>query len=320
MFDEVCEPEKEDPDDLQADDIPNAVVSQPGDLWCLSEHQLLCGDALNADCYNALMQNERAQMVITDPPYNVRIDGHVCGTGKIKHPEFPMASGEMSSKEFTDFLKRAMSHIRTHSQDGAIQFVFIDWRHIRELQDAALPVFGAPRQLCVWVKDNAGLGTFYRSQHELVFVFKKGDAPHINNFELGQHGRYRTNVWSYAGVNTFKGKGRELLSLHPTVKPVALVAEVDGDRHLIPGLLNDAQTGPPCLRAFEPTAKRASPACSSLGASRRGGGSTRTFNVYLLDFLHPLSAVLTFRFGSRSSHSTASPSIHGRRGTKLVAC
>jgi DNA modification methylase len=258
MFDASGEPEKNDPDDLQADDIPKAVVSQPGDLWCLGEHRLLCGDALEADSYNAVMQEERAQMVISDPPYNVRIHGHVCGSGNVKHREFGMASGEMSSQEFTEFLKRAMAHLRTYSRDGAIQFFFIDWRHIRELEDAALPVFGAPRQLCVWTKDNAGLGSFYRSQHELVFVFKKGDAPHINNFELGQHGRYRTNVWSYPGVNTFKGKGRELLSLHPTVKPVALVADAMRDCSHRGGIVLDPFSGSgTALIAAERTGRRA---------------------------------------------------------------
>ena len=145
------------------------------------------------------MQDGLAQMVITDPPYNVPIDGHVCGSGKVKHQEFAMASGEMSASEFTAFLNVALSHLHAFAQDGAIHFIFMDWRHVGEIQDAAKPLFGSPRQLCVWAKDNGGMGTFYRSQHELVFVFKKGSAPHINNFELGQHGRYRTNVWAYPG-------------------------------------------------------------------------------------------------------------------------
>jgi hypothetical protein len=182
-------------------------------------------------------------MVITDSPYNVPIDGHVCGTGKVKHKEFAMACGEMSAKEFTAFLNAAMSQLHTFSQDGAVHYYFMDWRHVRELQDAALPLFGPPRQLCVWTKDNAGLGTFYRSQHELVFLFKKGEAPHINNFELGQHGRYRTNVWSYAGVNTLKGKGYELLALHPTVKPVSLIADAIRDCSHRNGIILDPFAG-----------------------------------------------------------------------------
>jgi DNA modification methylase len=229
MFDGPEEVSGTDPDDLQADDIPKEVASRKGDLWQLGRHRLLCGDALVPDGYMAVLQDGLAQMIITDPPYNVPIAGHVCGSGKIQHKDFAMASGEMSQPEFTAFLNAAFSQLHAFSQDGAIQFIFMDWRHSREIQDAALPLFGSPRQLCVWAKDNAGMGTFYRSQHELVFVFKKGEAPHINNFELGQHGRYRTNVWNYPGVNTFKGKGYELLALHPTVKPVGLIADAIRD-------------------------------------------------------------------------------------------
>ena len=154
-----------------------------------------------------------------------------------------MASGEMSVSEFTDFMKSAFSHIHAFAQEGAIVYGFMDWRHTMEIQSAALPLFGLPRQLCVWVKDNGGMGSFYRSQHELVFVFKKGDAPHINNFELGQHGRYRTNVWNYPGVNTFKGKGYELLALHPTVKPVSLIADAIRDCSHRKGIVLDPFAG-----------------------------------------------------------------------------
>ena len=217
------------PDDLQDEDIVDEVVSRTGDLWQLGNHRLLCGDALAAESYKTVMQGAQSQMCITDPPYNVPIDGHVCGSGKVKHKEFAMAAGEMSSSQFTEFLQRAFAHMHAVTMDGAIHFIFMDWRHASEIQEAARPVFGPPRQLCVWAKDNAGMGTFYRSQHELVYVFKKGKAPHINNFELGQHGRYRTNVWSYAGVNTFKGKGCELLALHSTVKPVGLIADAIRD-------------------------------------------------------------------------------------------
>jgi hypothetical protein len=214
-----------DPDDLQEEDVRAEVVSRAGDLWHLGQHRLFCGDALSPESYRALMREERAQMVISDPPYNVPIAGHVCGKGKVKHKEFAMAAGEMSPEQFTGFLRAAFSLPHEFSRDGALHFYFMDWRHIGEIQEAALPLFGPPRQLCVWVKDNGGMGSFYRSQHELVFVFKRGEASHINNFELGQHGRYRTNVWNYPGVNTFTGKGHELLALHPTVKPVGLIAD-----------------------------------------------------------------------------------------------
>ena len=230
-----------DPDGLQPEDVTEVVVSRLGDLWQCGSHGLLCGDALAAGSYTALLGNEQAQMCISDPPYNVRIDGHVCGSGKVKHREFAMASGEMSASEFIAFLRLALQHIHGASEDGAISFIFMDWRHAPELLDASKPLFGAPRQMAVWVKDNAGMGTFYRSQHELVFVFKKGEAPHINNFELGQHGRYRTNVWNYPGVNS--GKGRQLLALHPTVKPVSLIADAIRDCSQRKGIILDPFAG-----------------------------------------------------------------------------
>jgi DNA modification methylase len=242
MFDTEA-PEGSDPDDLQEKDFPQEVVSRAGDLWQLGRHRLLCGDALSPASYQALMPEEQAQLVVSDPPYNVPIAGHVCGTGKVKHKEFPMAAGEMSSEQFTAFLQAAFSLSHDHSREGALHFYFMDWRHIREIQEAARPLFGPARQLCVWVKDNGGLGTFYRSQHELVFVFKRGEAPHINNFELGQHGRYRTNVWAYPGVNTFAGKGHQLLALHPTVKPVGLIADALRDCSDRKGIVLDPFAG-----------------------------------------------------------------------------
>lgn len=243
MMDGTEESVESNPDDLRPEDIEVTAVSQEGDLWQLGNHLLLCGDALNPDCYTMLMQGELAQMVITDPPYNVKIKGHVCGSGQIKHKEFAMASGEMSTSEFTNFLSQAFQQIFNTLQEGAIVYSFMDWRHVSEIIEAANPIFGTPRQLCVWVKDNGGMGTFYRSQHELVYVFKKGDAPHINNFELGQHGRYRTNVWNYPGVNTFKGKGFELLALHPTIKPVSMIADAMRDCSHRKGVVLDPFAG-----------------------------------------------------------------------------
>jgi hypothetical protein len=194
MFDESG---ADDPDDLQAEDVvPDAAITQAGDCWQLGEHRLLCASALDSASYATVLGTDRAQMCITDPPYNVPIDGHVCGSGKVKHREFAMASGEMTSGEFIAFLGQFLMHTHAACVDGAISFVCIDWRHTGELLAAAEPLFGTARQMCVWVKDNAGMGSFYRSQHELVYAFKKGSAAHINNFELGQHGRYRTNVWN----------------------------------------------------------------------------------------------------------------------------
>ena len=167
---------------------------------------------------------DRADLVLTDPPFNVKIDGNVSGLGKVRHDEFAMASGEMSEAEFTAFLSTFLGCAKAHSRNGAILFVFMDWRHLFELTCAGREQGLALKNLVVWAKDNAGMGTFYRSRHELVFVFKS-DGSHINTFELGQHGRYRTNVWEYAGVNTFRAGRLDELAMHPTVKPTALIAD-----------------------------------------------------------------------------------------------
>lgn len=201
------------------------TVTRPGDLWLLGRHRLLCVDATKAESYLRLMDGQSAQMVFTDPPYNVPIDGHVSGLGAVRHAEFAMASGEMSVEEFTAFLEMALGHMAAHSTDGAIHFVCMDWRHLLELLTAGRKVYSELKNLCVWNKTNGGMGSLYRSKHELVAVYKVGHAPHINNIELGATGRYRTNVWTYAGMNTFgKERGAEL-AMHPTVKPVAMVED-----------------------------------------------------------------------------------------------
>jgi DNA modification methylase len=207
-------------------------VSRLGDLWRIGPHRLLCADALDAASYEHLLEGRKARLVFVDPPYNVRIEGHASGLGRAHHGQFAMASGEMSPAEFTAFLEEALAHHAAHSRGGALHFVCIDWRHSSELLAAARPVYSECKNLCVWVKTNAGMGSLYRSQHELIYVFKVGAAPHINNVELGRHGRSRSNVWRYAGVNSF-GSGRdEVLAIHPTVKPVRLVADaiLDGSR------------------------------------------------------------------------------------------
>jgi len=217
-------------DDDEADRLPEIdettpPITQPGDLWLLGRHRLLCADATKADSFSRLMGGEAARMVFTDPPYNVPIDGHVCGLGSVKHTAFAMASGEMSEAEFVAFLQTVLGHMAGVSMDGAIHFVCMDWRHLFELLTAGRKVYSDLKNLCVWNKTNGGMGSLYRSKHELVAVFKAGDAPHVNNVELGVHGRYRTNVWDYAGINTF-GKDRDTeLAMHPTVKPVALVED-----------------------------------------------------------------------------------------------
>jgi DNA modification methylase len=219
------------------------VVSAMGDLWQLGPHRLLCGNALEAASYKRLLDEERIQMVFSDPPYNVKIDGHVCGLGSVKHQAFKMASGEMSEQEFTSFLHTAMRPMADYSINGAIHYFCMDWRHMGEMLAAAQPIYGSPKNLCVWNKTNAGMGTFYRSKHELVFVFKVGSAPHINNFGLGERGRYRSNVWDYAGVNTFRRGRMEELSAHPTVKPLPLVVDALKDCSRRRGIVLDPFLG-----------------------------------------------------------------------------
>jgi DNA modification methylase len=175
------------------------------------------------------MDGEKADMVFADPPYNVPIEGHVSGLGKLKHREFAMAAGEMSPAEFVEFLGTVFSNLAAFSYGGAIHYICMDWRHMAEVVTAGKGVYTELKNLCVWVKDNGGMGSFYRSRHELVFVFKSGVGTHINNFELGQHGRYRTNVWSYRGMSS-RGRDRDRdLALHPTVKPVPMIADAIRD-------------------------------------------------------------------------------------------
>lgn len=217
------------------DELPppgEVVVSRPGDLWALGPHRVHCGNALEEVSYQQLLVEERASMAFTDVPYNVPINGHVGGLGRIQHREFGMASGEMSVAEFTSFLNSAMTLMATYTRDGSLHYQCIDWRHVGELLAAGASAYTEVKNLCVWVKDCAGMGSFYRSQHELVMVFKKGTAPHQNHVQLGRFGRTRTNVWRYPGVNSFGGRTTEegnLLALHPTVKPVALVADAIKD-------------------------------------------------------------------------------------------
>ncbi len=215
-----------------ADRVPEPLgdpVSQLGDLWILGEHRLLCGDSRAADDIAKLMGDDVADLIFTDPPYNVAIDGNVGGLGSVHHRDFAFASGEMSTDQFTDFLKQTLGNAAAVTKDGAIAFVCMDWRHMRELQDAGLAVFTEVKNLCVWNKTNGGMGTFYRSKHELIFVFKLGTLPHTNSFGLGDTGRYRTNVWDYAGVSSLGADRGETLAMHPTVKPVALVADAIKD-------------------------------------------------------------------------------------------
>jgi DNA modification methylase len=222
--------EVSDPDDSQLPErSEDSPVSRPGDLWELGRHRLLCADARDPKAHRAVLGADVAQMVFSDAPYNVRIIGHAIGRGQQRHREFPLASGEMSSAAFTAFLTAAMRAATGVCIDGAIQFWMMDWRHLIELAAAARACGLEQKNLVVWVKTNAGLGSFYRSQHELIGVFKKGTARHVNNFSLGGKGRYRTNVWQFPSVNSLHPARRGDLALHPTVKPVALVADAIRD-------------------------------------------------------------------------------------------
>ena len=215
-----------------ADEIPilqTTPMARDGDVFVLGRHRILAGDARCESPYARLMQSEKATMAFLDPPYNVRVQGHVGGRGRIKHREFKCASGEMSTKEYVKFLQQVLGHCARHIIDGGISYVCMDWRHARELLAAGAKVYDELKNICVWAKTTPGQGTFYRNQHEFVFVYKQGKAPHLNTFELGQHGRTRSNIWSYSGANAFRAGRIDELKLHPTVKPVALIIDTMKD-------------------------------------------------------------------------------------------
>ena len=212
------------PEDL-VPETQKHVVTKLGDIWKLGNHLLLCGDARSSDDLRKLLGDEKVDIIFTDPPYNVPIDGNVCGLGKIRHREFAMAAGEMSRVQFVEFLSLTLGNAAGVCRDGAISYVCMDWRHISELLEAGTTAFNEFKNLCFWNKSNGGMGSFYRSKHELVFVFKKGSAKHVNNFGLGEAGRYRTNVWDYPGISSIGSARANELAMHPTVKPVELIID-----------------------------------------------------------------------------------------------
>jgi DNA modification methylase len=235
-----------------------APVTRPGDRWNMGDNRLLCGDALKADSYDLLLGSETADMMFADPPYNVPIDGHASGLGATKHADFVQASGELSPAEFQTFLGTAFDHAAERSRNGAMHFICMDWRHVEEMLAVGRKVYSELKNLCVWNKDNAGMGSLYRSKYELVCVFKVGKAPHINNVALGRHGRHRTNVWDYPSQNTLSRSGKGKLALHPTVKPVGLVADTIRDCSNHGGLILDPFGGAgTTLIAAERTGRRA---------------------------------------------------------------
>jgi DNA modification methylase len=230
-------------DELALPSGPAVVV--PGELWQLGKHRLICGNALEAISWAELMGEERAALVVTDPPYNVPIDGHVSGLGQYRHREFAMACGEMDEAEFVSFLSKAMRHARDFSRQGSLHYWAMDWRHMPELTQAATQLYADQINLCVWVKSNPGMGSLYRSQHELFAVFRNGKTQHRNNVQLGRFGRSRSNVWNYPGANSAAhgaGEGK-LLALHPTAKPVALLADAILDSTVRGDIVADAFLG-----------------------------------------------------------------------------
>lgn len=210
-------------------DVPTNPITSPGDVWCCGDHRIICGDVRDPMVVQRLMERDRASMVFTDPPYNVAIEGHASGLGRKRHKNFVVASGEMSRSQFSAFLETALSNLVEYSMEGSLHYVCMDWRHLHEICATGEIVYDELKNVCVWNKTNGGMGSFYRSKHELIFVFKHGGAPHINNVELGRFGRYRSNVWDYAGVNTWRAGRQADLADHPTVKPVQLVSDAVQD-------------------------------------------------------------------------------------------
>ena len=217
-----------DPDDEVVPPARAAPRTKPGDIWILGDHRVGCGDSRDAGFLERVIgDGAQVDAAFLDPPYNVRIGGHAVAAGS--HREFAMASGEMSEAEFRTFLSDTLGAAARVSRDGAVHFVCMDWRHMDSVSTVGAAVYGARLNLCIWNKSNAGMGSLYRSKHELVFVYRVGSAPHLNTVELGKHGRNRTNVWDYPSVNSMRGSRREDLALHPTVKPTGLVADAIQD-------------------------------------------------------------------------------------------
>lgn len=220
------------PSTAREDQVPpvaDEAISQHGDVWQLGAHRILCGDARDAEAIDGLFGDTTADLVISDPPYNVKIQGHVGGRGKTKHSEFAFASGEMSDEAFAAFLRDSLAQMCAHLAPGGLLYIFMDWRHIEMLLSVGRDLDLALSNICVWNKTTPGQGSFYRSAHELIAVFAKPGAQPTNNIQLGKFGRSRTNVWTYPGVNTFEAGRAGELSMHPTVKPMAMIAEAIKD-------------------------------------------------------------------------------------------
>lgn len=286
-----CKPDAdEDPEPLPQ----GPPITRLGDLWLLDKHRILCGNSLESDTFARVMSGRKADVVFVDPPYNLPINGHVSGNGSIQHREFEMASGEMSEEEFTHFLTTSLQLLAQYSKTGSVHFVCMDWKHIGEVLSAGKQTYDSLLNLCVWAKDKGGMGSFYRSQHELVFVYRNGKSSHRNNVQLGRFGRNRTNVWNYPGANTLSRQGDEgnLLQMHPTVKPVALIADALLDCSAPGGLVLDSFLG----------------SGSTILAAERSGRICRGIE------LDPLYVDTAIRRWQRSTGGTA---VHAATGKKF---
>jgi DNA modification methylase len=230
-----------DPDDEVVPATALVPVTQPGDIWMLGSHRMGCGDCRDREMMLRLTQGRLIDAAFLDPPYNVKINGHAVSKGR--HREFKFASGEMNSSEFETFLRETLGACAEVSRNGAVHFTCMDHHHLDELLAAGRAVYSKRLNLCVWNKSNAGMGSLYRSKHEVVAVYRVGDETHLNTVELGKHGRNRTNVWDYPSVNTLRGGRRHDLALHPTVKPIGLVADALKDVTCRGDLVLDAFMG-----------------------------------------------------------------------------
>ncbi|MES2904391.1 MAG: DNA methyltransferase [Pseudomonadota bacterium] len=225
-------------------DVSNAPpVTHFGDMWKIGRSRLLCGDSKCPQSYEKLLGRERPHMILTDPPYNVRIKNNVSGLGKTKHREFVEATGELDEREWLEFLTSVLAQISRVSRAGSLHYIFMDWRSIQLLLDVGKSFYDELLNLVVWKKSNAGMGSFYRSQHELIAVFRYGSRSHTNNIMLGANGRHRSNVWEYAGANSFGPDRPEQLEMHPTCKPVPLLVDAIKDATHVDDLVLDVFGG-----------------------------------------------------------------------------
>ncbi len=216
--------EPNDPDDEVVPAVPIEPRTRPGDIWQLGEHRIGCGDGRDLEFLRQVLgDGATVDAAFLDPPYNVKINGHANAKGR--HREFAMASGEMTPNAFRALRSETLGSCVAVSKPGAVHFICMDWRHMDDVSYVGAELYDPLLNICVWNKSNAGMGSLYRSKHEMVFVYRVAGAPHYNAVELGRHGRNRTNVWDYASVNSMRGSRREDLALHPTVKPVAMVAD-----------------------------------------------------------------------------------------------